>query len=171
MGDNHVAYGDKRLREVDWRARLMEEVAPDPSRVHFTGGAAAGEIHRGLRRSDAHVYLTAPFVLCMVDARSAGIGCLLVASDTDPVREFATDGETALLTGFFDHDRLAARLTEALEDRAMGARHRAPRRRRASSRPSPPPSCGGASSSCWRRRWADGPLKNIHQTKRDQKVC
>jgi glycosyltransferase involved in cell wall biosynthesis len=63
-------------------------------------------------------------------ATTLGVGCLLVASDTDPVREFATDGETALLTDFFDHDRLAARLIEALDDRAMGARLRAQARAR-----------------------------------------
>jgi glycosyltransferase involved in cell wall biosynthesis len=83
-----------------------------------------------LQRSDAHVYLTAPFVLSWSMLESMSVGCLLVASDTDPVREFATDGETALLTDFFDHERLAARLVEALEDRAMGARLRAQARAR-----------------------------------------
>jgi glycosyltransferase involved in cell wall biosynthesis len=130
VGENRVAYGDKRLREVDWRAKLMEEVAPDPSRVHFTGPLPREKYIAVLQRSDAHVYLTAPFVLSWSMLESMSIGCLLVASDTDPVREFATDGETALLTDFFDHDRLAARLIEALEDRAMGARLRAQARAR-----------------------------------------
>jgi glycosyltransferase involved in cell wall biosynthesis len=125
VGENRVAYGDKRLRDVDWRAKLMEEVAPDPARVHFTGPLPREKYIAVLQRSDAHVYLTAPFVLSWSMLESMSIGCLLVASDTDPVREFATDGETALLTDFFDHDRLAARLIEALQDRARGARLRA----------------------------------------------
>ena len=50
-----------------------------------------------MRASDAHVYLTVPFVLSwsLLDAMSTG--CLIVASDTPPVREFMADGRTGLL--------------------------------------------------------------------------
>jgi glycosyltransferase involved in cell wall biosynthesis len=125
VGENRVAYGDKRLRDVDWRAKLLDEVRPDPARVHFTGPLPRPQYIAVLQRSDAHVYLTAPFVLSWSMIEAMSIGCLLVASDTEPVREFATDGETAVLTDFFDHDRLAERVIEALSDPGRGSRLRA----------------------------------------------
>jgi glycosyltransferase involved in cell wall biosynthesis len=46
------------------------------------------------------------------------IGCLIVASDTAPVREVITDGENGLLTDFFEVEQLAERVAYALENRA-----------------------------------------------------
>ena len=68
-----------------------------------------------LLASSVHVYLTIPFVLSwsMIEAMSAG--CLLVASDTDPVREVVRDGQDGLLVDFFDTGRLADRICGALE--------------------------------------------------------
>lgn len=115
VGENRVAYGGQAQRAVDWRAALLEEVSPDPARVHFTGLLPRPDYLAVLRRSDVHCYLTVPFVLSWSMLEAMSTGCLLVASDTEPVREFAADGETALLTAFFDHAALAGRLIEALE--------------------------------------------------------
>jgi glycosyltransferase involved in cell wall biosynthesis len=115
-GENRVAYGGARDRAVDWKAKLLAEVAPDPSRVHFVGRLSRSAYVRVLRRSDAHVYLTAPFVLSWSMMEAMAIGCLLVASDTEPVREMATHGETAILTDFFDETALAERIVEALAE-------------------------------------------------------
>ena len=56
-------------------------------------------------------------------------GCLLVASDTSPVREFVEDGVTGLLVPPHDPAALAARLAAALDGgdalRRMRARARA----------------------------------------------
>ncbi len=125
VGENRVAYGDKAAREVDWRARMLEEVAPDPARLHFTGPLPRTRYIEVLQRSDAHVYLTVPFVLSWSMLEAMAIGCALVASRTDPVLEFAADGETALLFDFFDHDDLADRLIDTLADRDASAARRA----------------------------------------------
>jgi glycosyltransferase involved in cell wall biosynthesis len=68
-----------------------------------------------LRASDVHVYLTVPFVLSwsLLDAMSTG--CLIVASDTAPVREFMTDGRTGLFVPPHDPAALAARIGQALD--------------------------------------------------------
>lgn len=42
-------------------------------------------------------------------------GCLVVASDTEPVREIIRDGENGLLVNFFDIDAIASRVEEALD--------------------------------------------------------
>lgn len=124
-GENRVAYGGQQFRDVDWCARSLAEVEPDRSRIHFTGPLPRARYVELLQRSDAHVYLTVPFVLSWSMLEAMSTGCLLVASDTEPVREFATDDETALLTDFFDHDALAGRLIEALSNPERGERIRA----------------------------------------------
>ena len=68
-----------------------------------------------MRACDVHVYLTVPFVLSwsLLDAMSTG--CLIVASDTAPVREFMTDGRTGLLVPPHDPAALASRIAAALD--------------------------------------------------------
>ena len=46
----------------------------------------------------------------MLDAMSSS--CVVLASDTPPVREFVEDGTNGLLCDFFDADRFAARALE-----------------------------------------------------------
>lgn len=114
-GEDRVAYG-RRLPDGDtYKKKMLRELDFDPDRLHFTGLLSRSHYRELLLASSAHVYLTVPFVLSwsMIDAMSAG--CLLVASDTEPVREVIRDGENGLLVDFFDHDALADRLCEALE--------------------------------------------------------
>ena len=87
----------------------------DLDRLHFTGRLPRDLYREVLRASSVHVYLTIPFVLSwsMIEAMSAG--CLLVASDTEPVREVVRDGENGLLVDFFDAGALAERVCEALD--------------------------------------------------------
>ena len=43
----------------------------------------------------------------MVAAKSLAMGCAVVGSDTQPVREFVSHDDTGLLTSFFDPSGLA----------------------------------------------------------------
>jgi glycosyltransferase involved in cell wall biosynthesis len=43
-------------------------------------------------------------------------GCILLASDTEPVREVVRDGDNGLLVPFFDKDALVARAVQVLAD-------------------------------------------------------
>lgn len=96
-GENRVAYGGDGLRRVDWKARALAAHDIDPARVHFVGPLPLAEYLALLRRSDAHVYLTVPFVLSWSLLEAMGTGCALVASDTAPVREFADDASVRLV--------------------------------------------------------------------------
>ena len=115
VGDDRIAYG-RRLPDGDtWRKRMLRELDFDLDRLHFTGSLPRGHYREVLLASSVHVYLTVPFVLSwsMIEAMSAG--CLLVASDTEPVREVVRDGENGLLAGFFDTQGIADRICEALD--------------------------------------------------------
>ena len=115
VGGDGVSYG-ARPSQSSWRELLCAQASPalDPARVHFPGKIDYADYVRLLQRSDAHVYLTYPFVASWSLREALACGCALVASDTAPVREFVTDGQTGLLTPFSDARRLADRVGEAL---------------------------------------------------------
>jgi glycosyltransferase involved in cell wall biosynthesis len=94
---------------------MLAELDLDLSRIHFTGLLSRPDMVAVMRASDVHVYLTVPFVLSwsLIDAMSTG--CLLVASDTAPVREFLEDRVSGLLVPPNDVPALVARLETALD--------------------------------------------------------
>ena len=116
VGGDGVSYGT-RLAHSTWREHLLAELGStlDTSRVHFPGKLDYPSYVRLLQRSDAHVYFTYPFVASWSLREAMACGCAIVASDTTPVREFITHGDTGLLTPFFDPGALADRLCETLE--------------------------------------------------------
>ncbi len=130
VGGDGVSYGAK-LAEGNWRERMLAELRGriDLERVHFVGKLDYADYKRLLKRSDAHVYLTYPFVLSWSLRESLACGCAVVASDTAPVREFITHGENGLLTPFLEPDRLADNILELLENRALAGRLTAEARR------------------------------------------
>ena len=71
-----------------------------------------------LSLSDLHIYLTVPFVLSWSLLNALACGCVVLASDTEPVREVFVDGETGLLAGFWDVEAFARRALDVLRDPA-----------------------------------------------------
>jgi glycosyltransferase involved in cell wall biosynthesis len=96
-GENRVAYGGSKQRTVDWKAKALAEHDLDPARVIFTGRLPYADYLDLLRRSDAHVYLTVPFVLSWSMLEAMCTGCAMIVSDTAPVREFADDTHARLV--------------------------------------------------------------------------
>ena len=123
VGGDGVSYG-ARLSEGTWRDFMLRELgdAIDPARVHFVGKLDYGDYRRLLQRSDAHVYLTYPFVLSWSFREALATGCPIVASDVAPVREFMRDGDTGLLVRFPDPEALATRILDLLADRDLARR-------------------------------------------------
>ena len=134
VGDDRVAYGRKLPDGDTYRKKMLRELDFDEDRLHFTGLLPRAQYREVLLASSVHVYLTIPFVLSwsMLEAMSAG--CLLVASDTAPVREAVRDGENGLLVDFFDTEALAERICEALARPDAFAEMRANARRTAVER-------------------------------------
>lgn len=117
IGGDGVSYGSAP-KEGTWRQVMMKEVGNgiDPDRVVFPGRLDYQTYLRVLQRSDAHVYLTYPFVASWSLRESLAIGCALIGSDTQPVREFVTHGENGLLVPFFDPPGLARTIQRMLEE-------------------------------------------------------
>ena len=116
VGGDEVSYGSRLPHGQTYREKLLAEVEIDPSRVHFLGRLPYQRYLKVLQVSSAHIYLTVPFVLSwsMLEAMSAG--CLLIASDTAPVREVIRHGENGLLVDFFSPPAIADAVDEALNE-------------------------------------------------------
>lgn len=116
MAEDRVSYGPRRKDGKSWREAMLQEVDVDLKRVHFVGFKPYAEYLRLLRASSVHVYLTVPFVLSWSLLEAMSCGCLIVAADTEPVREVMRHNENGLLTAFKDHEALAGRIIEALKN-------------------------------------------------------
>ena len=118
MADDRSAYGGPRKDGKTWREVLREEVQLDESRVHFLPFQPYDQYRALLRASDVHVYLTAPFVLSWSLLEAMSCGCLVVGSDTEPVREVLRHGVNGFLSDFWNHEALARRIISCLERKA-----------------------------------------------------
>ena len=90
VGGDAVSYGSRPKGAKNWREKMLAEVESqlDPTRTHFLGKVPYADYTRVLQVSSAHVYLTTyPFVLSWSCLEAMATGCLMVASDTAPVRE------------------------------------------------------------------------------------
>ncbi len=116
LGGDEVSYGTAPKGEKGWKQRILSEVEADldMSRVHFLDRVPYAQFQSILKISRVHAYLTYPFVLSWSMLEAMAAGCLVVGSDTAPVREVLTHGETGLLVDFFDIDGWSRQLTEAL---------------------------------------------------------
>lgn len=119
IGGEGLSYGLAPPPGTTWKATFLNEVRHqlDLSRVHFLGRVGYDTFLSALQVSSAHVYLTYPFVLSwsMLEAMSAG--CVVIGSDTTPVREVVQHGVNAMLVPFFAVDELAERVAAVLKER------------------------------------------------------
>jgi len=130
VGGDGISYGMPPA-EGTWREKMLAELGDgiDPKRVLFPGRLDYATYLAMLQRSDAHVYLTYPFVASWSLREALATGCVVIASDTPTAREFVTHERNGLLVSFFEPERLADTVLHVLEDSALarhlreGARH------------------------------------------------
>jgi glycosyltransferase involved in cell wall biosynthesis len=116
-GDDHVYYG-KRLPDNGSFVALVRKTLPalDWQRIHLTGYLSSQDYLRVLQASDAHVYLTVPFVLSWSLFEAMSTGCAVIGSATEPVEEVIRHGETGLLADLRSPEDIAAKISEILDD-------------------------------------------------------
>ncbi|WP_165219280.1 glycosyltransferase [Aquisphaera insulae] len=118
VGSDRVCYGgdEKHIRHRTFREHVMAQDDYDPSKFLFTGLVPTDALVDILSLSDLHIYLSVPFVLSWSLMNALACGCVVLASDTEPVREVIREGETGLLADFFDHEAFARRAIEVLRE-------------------------------------------------------
>jgi glycosyltransferase involved in cell wall biosynthesis len=114
VGGDGVSYGNKPEDAPNWRIKMLRENPVDLERVHFLGKVPYSTYKKVLQVSAVHVYLTYPFVLSWSLLEAMASGCLIIGSDTSPVREVISDNENGLLVDFFQPQQIAERVIEAL---------------------------------------------------------
>jgi glycosyltransferase involved in cell wall biosynthesis len=116
VGGDGVSYGAPPAPRSSFRDMMLQELGArlDLARVHFVGMLDYHAYLKLLQVSSVHVYLTYPFVLSWSLIEAMSCGCLIVASDTPPVREVLHDGSNALTVDFFAYKQLAQRIEAAL---------------------------------------------------------
>lgn len=126
VGSDGVSYGVMPAEGGNWRERLMKEVGDqiDLERVAFPGRVNYADYLALMKRSDTHIYLTYPFVASWSLREALAMGCAVIGSDTEPVREFVQHGETGLLTSFFDPQKMAETALDLLENKALATKLR-----------------------------------------------
>ena len=101
VGADVVAYGARRGDGRSWGDWAKQDLPLDPARTHWLGPLQTDDYQRVLACSDVHLYLTVPFVLSWSLLEAMATGCCIVASNTPPVQEVLTNGETGALVDFF----------------------------------------------------------------------
>jgi len=117
VGGDAVSYSPRLPPGQTYRERLLRELDGkiDLARISFLGRVPYRDYLALLRRSSVHVYLTYPFVLSWSLLEAMASGCLVIGSRTSPVEEVIEHGMNGLLTDFFDTQKLAAQVDEALQ--------------------------------------------------------
>ena len=130
VGGDGISYG-MPPPEGTWRQTMLAELGDgiDPKRVLFPGRIDYPTYVAMLQRSDAHVYLTYPFVASWSLREALASGCVVIGSDTPTVSEFVTHEQNGLLVPFFDPKGLADTVLRVLEDAPLARRLREGARR------------------------------------------
>jgi glycosyltransferase involved in cell wall biosynthesis len=121
-----VLIGDEKSRGYgalppgggSWKEHMMGELAGriDPDRLHFLGRVDHDVMIDALSIGAAHVYYTYPFVLSWSLVEAMACECLVLGSDTAPVRDAVVDGADGLLNDFFDVPALSAAMIRAVRE-------------------------------------------------------
>lgn len=116
VGEDRVAYGKRLPGGKTFKQAMLDKYDFDLSRLHFTGRLPYDQYLKVLRASSVHVYLTRPFVLSWSMLEAMSTGCIIVASDTLPVREVIEDDVNGLLVNFFNTAEITDHIEEALDN-------------------------------------------------------
>ncbi len=116
--DSPKGYGPRPPEGKTWVDVMVQELGArlDPARVHFTGPLDYARMVAVLSVSTVHAYLTYPFVLSWSLLDAMACECVLVGSDTAPVRDVIESGVNGLLVDFFDIDGLSDQLIEVCRE-------------------------------------------------------
>lgn len=115
VGGDKVSYGRPLPDGRSYREVMLEKLDLDETRIHWTGQVNYNYYLQILNASQLHLYMTIPFMISWSLVESMAMACPIVASNTEPVREFITDNHNGRLTEFFDQAQLVANMEWMLD--------------------------------------------------------
>jgi len=121
-GSDAVCYGAGREDGTTWAEWARQEAGLAPERTHWLGALQTSDYHALLAYTQAHLYLTIPFVLSWSLIEAMAAGCPLVASATPPVEEVINHGVEGLLAPFWEHQAIAHELCSLLNNQEQATR-------------------------------------------------
>jgi len=119
VGQDGHSYGPPPPAGVaSWTELLQRELGDgvDWRRVHFTGHLEYEQLLRLFQVTQAHVYLTYPYVLSWSLLEAMACAAPVVGSSTAPVQEVIQHGVNGWLVPFFEPEALADQLIAVLAD-------------------------------------------------------
>lgn len=114
IADDRIVYGAKADGR-SWKEEMLETLVLDRKRIHFKGLVSRPKMIKFLQASNAHLYLSAPFVLSWSFVEAMSCAAPIVAARSAPVEEFMAHKESGLLVDPYDIDAVA-NAVEALFD-------------------------------------------------------
>lgn len=130
-GRHGVSYGRPLPEGETYQGKYWAEIRDcvPVDRVHFLGWLERDQLDALYQISAVHAYLTYPFVLSWSFVEALSCGCLIVGSDTEPVRELLSHEDNGLLVPFHDPKAWGETLALALDrqDELVALRERARR--------------------------------------------
>jgi glycosyltransferase involved in cell wall biosynthesis len=113
---------DVQFFNQDYKAHVLARTPPhDPQRFWFLGAVPQLVVAEVLAASDLHIYPARTYALARSLPEALAAGCVVLACDTEPVRELLTHGRTGLL---FPPDDVEAATRQALAVLADPPAHR-----------------------------------------------
>ncbi|MDE8349522.1 MAG: glycosyltransferase [Acidocella sp.] len=108
VGGDEISYGAPPPKG-NWREVMLAELGSrlDRKRVQFLGKIPYDQHLALLKRSDAHIYLSYPFVASWSLREALACGCLVIGADTSTVTEFVKHRKNGLVVPTLDHAVLA----------------------------------------------------------------
>jgi len=110
---------DVEFYDRNYREYAVQQLPPhDPERLWFLGELAPDGVAELLAASDLHVYASRDYAVARSLVEAMASGCVVLAWDTPPVREFVTNGQTGLFVPSDDADARERRALDVLSDPA-----------------------------------------------------
>jgi glycosyltransferase involved in cell wall biosynthesis len=121
--DRTRGYGREAPGGGTWKQKMLAELGAsvDTSRIHFVGVVPYERLLDILSVSTVHVYLTYPFVLSWSLLDAMACECLVIGSDTAPVREVIKPHANGLLVDFFDKTALFEKIVHVCRNQGQFA--------------------------------------------------
>jgi glycosyltransferase involved in cell wall biosynthesis len=118
-GDTKTHYGSEMIgiKDATFKEHVLKQRNFDLSRFHFVDWLSESALRDLFRISDCHFYWTVPFTLSWSLFQSMASGCLVVASNSAPVRDAIVDNVNGVLVDPYDKAAMVEKILDVVASR------------------------------------------------------